>query len=65
MFDVNNIEVDFKDYYDMIGDTFHIQEDPDNPEFFCLIREREDTFLIVDHNKDKNTFQKRISNVTM
>jgi len=60
MLDINNIDVDYQNYYDIKGDIFHIVKDPEDEVNFCLVREREGTYLIVGYSHDKDSFQKRI-----
>jgi len=59
---INAFEVDYSDLTDMKGDIFHIQEDPDNPKYFCLIKERNGICVVVDFSEDKNKFTRRIEN---
>ena len=62
MLSLTDIDVDFKDYYDMKGDIFHVVKDPEDEVNYCLVRERQNTFLIVGFNRDKENFNERINN---
>ena len=59
---LNDIDVDFKDYYDMKGDIFHIVKETEDEINYNLVRERQGTYLIVGFDKNKESFQERIQN---
>ena len=63
MLDFNNIDVNYQDYYDIKGDIFHILKDPEDELNFCLVREREGTYLIVGYSPNKMSFKKRIDSL--
>jgi len=62
MLNINSFDVELDDKIDMKGDIFHIQEDPENPIYFCLVREREGVCVVVDYNTDQSKFNERIIN---
>ena len=59
---INSFDVDFTDKNDKKGDIFHVSPDPENDEFYCLVREREGICVVVDFNKDQSNFDERIQN---